>query len=442
MIRALLAAVVAFATSSVTIQGAAIAQFEGQGSVGLLRPEAIRILEGLRKPDRDLGDLGKLNILDPNGAGKLLDVPKRYFHSLGFSTGSSAVGLAGYKKFPIGNPDIMRVVPGGNFAGSISKLHPGADISSLFDIKLTQKCQIAALKMAEMIGRFGSPEHNGIPNSQYAKAVRNYDLHCLSREKDIPPELSQAGLGRVTGILTLISADGNVQPFCGAFRFASKYIVTARHCLFDKKSGLPRDGVDIRNVRLQLLSFPKRSFSVAIDKSIPPPPSNIFGGFADHDDYFVLSVSLLDLPMPDNLKIVESRPLDKLVLVGFHRHIALVARSYQVAGLTGVAKKRTQTNWKAYLRGSKNGACIVSVSDPLCIVHGCQTEAGYSGLPIFRRSNEGRLEVAGLHTRGHNSAKECLGVKAPNGEIAPKYLGNVGIQLNRIEIFKNLGLLE
>ena len=169
----------------------------------------------------------------------------------------------------------------------------------------------------------------------------------------------------------LVDADGN--PFCTGFRIAAGKIASAKHCFYDRKTGvLLRDS---RTISFQLPGSPRKF-------PLPPGLGEVVAPYSASSDVLVLSVpDLTDEPMP----LVS---LKKDVVVG--EKILLIGMSQQFS-------RKVRLLSDNHVRG-----CVVAMRDATCFYHNCSAGEGFSGAPVLRPALDGAgaLQVVGMHIEG------------------------------------------
>jgi hypothetical protein len=196
--------------------------------------------------------------------------------------------------------------------------------------------------------------------------------------------------------------------FCLGFNFAANYVLTAHHCLVepdevdlmvsrykpsDPDAFIMADGPPVRS-RALVLGEPDKLFALRMPEKIPQE-LNFFPFELDRDSV------ILELDAPDR-QPASGFPAAKAVEWD---SIAVPALFVEDNALSkAIESQRADQVAQAIGDGS-----AVDIS-PLCslvyssksykpfVFHGCQTRFGYSGAPILRRDEAGKVTLIGVHT--------------------------------------------
>lgn len=233
---------------------------------------------------------------------------------------------------------------------------------------------------------------------------------CLEPADSIPAELLNLGIGDV---LSFIISDD--QPICGALRIRNDVFVTARHCFYNPISGRAYNtnstiGLSILSTPNELIQIIALSTSIT-DKNfeINPVP------FGITNDYLFVHTEQPIVDFPD-LEFEQPAPSDELILIGFYRFYDTPSLFRQPLGITD------SQNWADGIYWDNSQQCITGETTIKCSAHYCQSDAQYSGTPIFRKSAiNGKLTIAGIHISSMGPDLDCSFNWA-------KRQGNVSIQ--------------
>lgn len=169
----------------------------------------------------------------------------------------------------------------------------------------------------------------------------------------------------------LVDSDGN--PFCTGFRITAVKVTSAKHCFYDRKTGvLFRDS---GTTSFRLPGSP-RSFPLApvLDRVVAP--------YSASGDVIILSVpALASEPMP---------------LVSLKRDIA-VGEKILLIGMSPQFSRKVRL-----LSDNHKSGCFVAMKDSTCFYHNCSAGEGFSGAPVLRSALDGTgaLQVVGMHIEG------------------------------------------
>lgn len=251
--------------------------------------------------------------------------------------------------------------------------------------------QAAALPIDER-NLMSSPSFLARPDKFHiAAAVRTYSDACLVRFDD--PEMSSALWPEqrdfIASRVGVLSHNGRV--FCVGTAISPNSIITAKHCFAEKTSGgwspyLPRDGTTFRTFRGQ--SYDIHVAPDHIERHMAFMTSSNL-----HEDWTVLEAvpagsedfdDILELPIRRDLA-AQWQPL---ILASVQPYLRAILELDQ--------DPSTERGFVPSLDISS--ICMVIIEEEGYLLHGCQTEAGMSGSPLFTIDENDNIVLIGLHT--------------------------------------------
>lgn len=169
----------------------------------------------------------------------------------------------------------------------------------------------------------------------------------------------------------LVDADGS--PFCTGFRIAADKVASARHCFYDRKTG-----VRFRNagaISFQLPGSPRKF-------PLPPGLDDVVAPYSAAGDVLVLRVPAL-----------ASEPMPLVAL----KNDVVVGEKILLIGMSPQFSRKVRLLSDNHAKG-----CFVAMKDATCFYHNCSAGEGFSGAPILRPALDGTgaLQVVGMHIEG------------------------------------------
>ncbi len=200
-----------------------------------------------------------------------------------------------------------------------------------------------------------------------------FTTKCMNDWTDRLEADAKAGMERSLSMTLglLVDADGN--PFCTGFRIAAGKVASAKHCFYDRKTGVMfRESGTISF----LLPGSPRKFP------LPLGLSEIVAPYSASGDVLVLSVPALAAePMPLVSLKADVAVGEKILLIGMSPQFSKTVR---------------------LLSDNHKRGCFVAMKDAACFYHNCSAGEGFSGAPVFRPALDGTgaLQVLGMHIEG------------------------------------------
>lgn len=263
----------------------------------------------------------------------------------------------------------------------------------------------------------GMQEGNINLTNTKAKGIENdfYKL-CLSEPNVVGTEDNFFKVRNRLGVLLVDNF-----PMCTVIRLSSRYIITARHCLFSLLKGrIDKFPLTLTQVLNWEIYFP------FLEKTVKDTQANIIylpksdgiktdlvrydylqikGGILINNiasyrqDYMLLEVQAGVLPKVDNLKIENYRKDEKLYFYVYEN----------------LYKKFDDFKNRNIFMQSNVGRCQVLAKDPdsNCIYHGCASIKGNSGTPLLvYRDNQ--FKIIGIHSSATNPKGSSCQIKDEN----------------------------
>lgn len=203
------------------------------------------------------------------------------------------------------------------------------------------------------------------------KAV--FSAKCMNDWTDRLETSPKTGMEQSLSMTLGLLVDGDGNPFCTGFRIAAGKVASAKHCFYDRKSGVQFR--ESKSIHFQLPgSIGKFQLLSGLAEVVTP--------YSASQDVLVLSIpTLANEPMP--LVVLKKD-------VGVGEKILLIGMSPQFS-------KKVRL-----LSDSHKSGCIVAMKDASCFYHNCSAGEGFSGAPIFRSEldSAGALQVVGMHIEG------------------------------------------
>lgn len=196
---------------------------------------------------------------------------------------------------------------------------------------------------------------------------------CMNDWTDRLEDATRIGMERSLAMALglLVDADGN--PFCTGFRITADKVASAKHCFYDRKTGvLFRES---GTISFRLPGLPRKF-------PLPPGLGRVVDPYSASGDVLILSVpALAGEPMP---------------LVSLKRDVA-VGEKILLIGMSPQFSKKVRL-----LSDNHKSGCFVAMKDASCFYHNCSAGEGFSGAPVLRPALDGTgaLQVVGMHIEG------------------------------------------
>lgn len=200
-----------------------------------------------------------------------------------------------------------------------------------------------------------------------------FSAKCMNDWTDRLGTSPKAGMERSLSMTLGLLVDGDGHPFCTGFRIDAGKVASAKHCFYDRKSGvLFRES---KSIYFQLTgSISKFQLQSGLAEVVTP--------YSASQDVLVLNMpTLANEPMPIVVLKKDVEVGEKILLIGMSPQFSKKVR---------------------LLSDSHKSGCIVAMKDVSCFYHNCSAGEGFSGAPIFRTEldSAGALQVVGMHIEG------------------------------------------
>lgn len=226
--------------------------------------------------------------------------------------------------------------------------------------------------------------------SSVASAVTIIDGYleaCLEE-----PEILGKTRDWLDNVVGLLRYKGDSAETCIGTLVGPKHVLTARHCLFNFHDSRWKP----RAWRSLYFFLPIREAERRLVIRVINPPGALPDVLKDEDDRDDWAILVLENPILDaeEASLEELNNLDKLLLYGAQ---PLVRQRDKLAEAIGGAKLAIAPI--DFVRVDRAQSCrSLLKSKDGCITHGCQSEGGVSGAPLFRVSHSGTgLSVVAIH---------------------------------------------
>ena len=247
----------------------------------------------------------------------------------------------------------------------------------------------------------------------YRQAAVVYTQACLDAQWLTLTEEQRSAMRSVVGHVLL---DG-VHTCMGA-RIAKDRFLTARHCLYDYDDDQAK-WVPRRIVRRQvaLIGNARTRFDATeIDCSAPQPDTSC-SALSDNPvtaDHLVLKVAMRsrDVPavaLPPMPALAIERPAVKQFMVVPGHSTWITGRGWSPAD-------------DVYVTTAAVAGCMVTEIANGCVVNSCQSEAGFSGAPMFARRNVKELVMVGIFLGSAMEYEQCMRSDRNFGAVPPPHL--------------------
>lgn len=308
---------------------------------------------------------------------------------------------------------LLQVVPGSYAEYEFANINDDVTRELMLSIfaqlsEQDSECDAAAVEWDEILRYYSAKVKSGnlellikaIESSgkknDFIRLVNDYKSACLSDFNTIPTNLVDAGIRNVVAFVIV-----DDYPQCGALRLENNLFITARHCFFNEVSGhqyLTKD-----NAHLSILdSYTEK---IVIEKITPvhdnqnstvePIPFGISNDFV----YLHTESVLSDMPV---LSLGFGETGEQVIVPGYYRFFDPDSLFDPPIG------KLQNSAWTEGIKWSNSRQCVIGEVVNNCRVHYCQSDAHYSGSPVFKRSlTDGKLTIAGLHVASMGSNTNC-----------------------------------
>ena len=248
--------------------------------------------------------------------------------------------------------------------------------------------------------------------SRYQDAAKRYADTCLDSNLQTLTPKQRTALDQVLGELFIDGA-----PSCMGTRIRADLFLTARHCLFRFDESLGWQPRPVNALHLTLAGVPQTRFRVApidCNAAAPDPACVKLSGEPLAADHLLLRIaasakkggSAALPPMPE-LRFESPTAKQFLVVPGYS------------SWFTGRA---WSANDKPFATSAAVSGCVVGELANACIVNACQSDAGYSGAPMFVRRNVDQLVMVGIFLGTATAYPSCMRSDRNFGARLPQFL--------------------
>jgi hypothetical protein len=248
---------------------------------------------------------------------------------------------------------------------------------------------------------------------KYQRAARDYTQACLDTQWLSLTETQRSSMRAVVGHVLLDGAHA-----CMGARIAKDRFLTARHCLYEYDEGLLRwVARRVTQRHIALIGDAKTRFEAAELDCRAAQPDTACGALTDNPvtaDQIVLKIAARSAdtaaaPLPPMPALTIERPslLQFLVVPGHSSWIT--GRAWGPAD-------------DVYVTTAGVPGCMVAEIDSGCVVNACQSEAGFSGAPMFARRNVNELVLVGIFLGTANEYEQCLRADRNFGALPPQHV--------------------
>ncbi len=280
--------------------------------------------------------------------------------------------------------------------------------------------------------------------------IHGYVQHCMSSGATgsgvSEDERRTYSMGLwVTGIIYWASEKSIT---CSATLITDDKILTSRHCFRFEKDGKLQQ-VALEEFRFYPYSDLDYDFE-KVGRSLTSFDTGLestarYSDLSDLNDYVIVNLkspfykawSIRDLDQAHtrySFQFAEPQRFARSAVIGFQRYSALIGalETYKKYGsLIDDEYLINSGDWKKHVRFDSLPTCMIGFqnSNNRCLLHGCQTEGGTSGAPLFVIEDDGttgvsRLNLAGIHTRAIYSSNDRGG---DCDSVAGSGVGNLAI---------------
>ena len=248
--------------------------------------------------------------------------------------------------------------------------------------------------------------------AQYRQAASDFTAACLDAELKTLNAKQRAALDVVLGHLFI---DG--VPSCMGTRIRADLFLTARHCFYQFDEALGWQPRPVNRAYMTLIGNPDNKFKIevlrcagaAADLACAELPIDPVA--ADH--------LVLRIIAPQN--VVASRGLPPMPEMLFERPAAK-----QFLVVPGYSSWFTGRPWtssdKPLATAPAVGGCVITEVSNGCVVNACQSDAGYSGSPMFARRDVDQLVMVGIFLGSATAYPTCIRSHRNFGATLPSYV--------------------
>jgi hypothetical protein len=262
-----------------------------------------------------------------------------------------------------------------------------------------------------------------IPNNSTANTIFEHDKECLS---PFPPKSSVFTLNSDFSAVGVLYSLNKKSFYCTATLISNDLLITARHCAY-LPSGDANVGVGVATEDEGGYSLNSPSDIVFYSIAKPLDPIHI-ASFVDQNEGKVnLPSSLPSLDQENDIVFMKlqrsltgispaslggSPPAtgQQMIIPGFYARLAILDGLPQtLTDSNGVPTSAKLAGWTTFMRYDALNTCKIVQAGKQCIFHGCQTEPGWSGAPVFVDGGNGNgpLVVSGIQSGSLSDNSDC-----------------------------------
>jgi hypothetical protein len=273
-----------------------------------------------------------------------------------------------------------------------------------------------------------------IPNSSTADTIIEHDKECLSL---FPPKSSVFTLNPDFSAVGVLYSLNRKSFYCTATLISNDLLITARHCAYLPASAANvGTGAATEDGGEYSLNSPSDIVFYSIAK--PLDPIHIASFVDQNEGKIDLPSSLPDLDQENDIVFMKlqgaitgvppaslgrSPPAQdqQMIIPGFYARLAILDGLPQtLTASDGVPTSAKLAGWTTFMRYDALNTCKVVQTGKQCIFHGCQTEPGWSGAPVFvdGGNGDGTLVVSGIQSGSLADNSDCKSELSGNNQIA------------------------
>jgi hypothetical protein len=211
--------------------------------------------------------------------------------------------------------------------------------------------------------------------------------------------------------------------YCTATLVSDHLLITARHCAYLPNSAASGAGLateDAAEYRLNLPSdivfyseakpLAQIHISAFVDQTEASAqlPTSLPALDQENDVVFMKLEGSISGVSPASLGTSPPQPGQQMIIPGFYARLALLDELPS----TSTGSHSSQINakskaWPSFMRYDALNTCKIVQAGKQCIFHGCQTEPGWSGAPVFVKKEDGTLVISGIQSGSLDDNSNC-----------------------------------